>query len=139
MGAAVVTVAVLVAAGLVLAFQRSLVFVPDRGEPPRASDVLPGAQEVVLRTSDGLTLAAWYLPAPAGCTSTVLVTPGNGGHRGTRAPLATALADAGFGVLLLEYRGYGGNPGRPSEDGLLRDARAARAYLLDVGVPGFPP
>jgi pimeloyl-ACP methyl ester carboxylesterase len=133
--AAVVTVAVLVAAGLVLAFQRSLVFVPDRSAPPRVSDALPGAQEVSLRTSDGLTLTAWYLPAPAGCTSTVLVTPGNGGHRGARAPLAAALAGAGFGVLLPEYRGYGGNPGTPSEAGLLRDARAARTYLLDAGVP----
>src|SRR5262249_11966149 len=40
-----------------------------------------------------------------------------------------------FSVLLLDYRGYGGNPGSPTEDGLLADARAARAYLLDQGVP----
>ena len=130
-----VTVALAVVVGLVVAFQRSLVFVPDRSAPPVVSDVLPGARDVSLRTSDGLTLAAWYLPAPAGCTATVLVAPGNGGHRGSRAPLAAALADAGFGVLLLEYRGYGGNPGSPSEAGLLRDARAAREYLLDAGVP----
>ena len=134
-GAIAVLVGVLVVVGLVLGFQRSLVFVPDRSAPPRVSEALPGAQEVSLRTSDGLRLTAWYLPAPAGCTATVLVAPGNGGHRGTRVPLAAALADAGFGVLLLEYRGYGGNPGTPSEAGLLRDARAARTYLLDVGVP----
>ncbi|GEK21038.1 alpha/beta hydrolase [Cellulomonas xylanilytica] len=134
-GAVVVTVGLLVVVGLVVAFSRSLVFVPDRSSPPPVSDALPGAQEVAFRTSDGLTLAAWYLPAPTGCTATVLVAPGNGGHRGSRAPLAAALGEAGFGVLLLEYRGYGGNPGAASETGLLRDARAARAYLVGSGVP----
>src|SRR5205807_5382312 len=39
------------------------------------------------------------------------------------------LADAGCQVLLFDYRGYGRNPGSPSEAGLLADARAARAYL----------
>ena len=133
--AAVAVVALLGAAGLALVFQRSLVFVPDRSTPPPVADMLPGGTEVALRTSDGLTLAAWHLPAPDGCTSTVLVAPGNGGHRAARAPLASALDSAGFGVLLLEYRGYGGNPGSPSERGLARDARAARAYLLEEGIP----
>ncbi len=36
------------------------------------------------------------------------------------------LAQEGFSVLLFDYRGFGGNPGRPSEWGLLADARAAR-------------
>jgi fermentation-respiration switch protein FrsA (DUF1100 family) len=36
-------------------------------------------------------------------------------------------------VLLMDYRGYGGNPGNPSERGLLADARAARAYLAARG------
>jgi hypothetical protein len=34
-------------------------------------------------------------------------------------------------VLLFDYRGYGGNPGSPSEDGLAQDVRAARAFLVD--------
>jgi fermentation-respiration switch protein FrsA (DUF1100 family) len=45
------------------------------------------------------------------------------------------LAAKGLAVLLLDYRGYGGNPGAPSERGLLTDARAARAYLIGHGVP----
>ena len=35
------------------------------------------------------------------------------------------LAQAGFGVLAIDYRGYGGSSGRPSEEGLRADARAA--------------
>jgi fermentation-respiration switch protein FrsA (DUF1100 family) len=46
-----------------------------------------------------------------------------------RAPLAAALSRRGFSVLLTDYRGFGGNPGRPTESGLALDARAALAYL----------
>jgi len=38
--------------------------------------------------------------------------------------------------MLAEYRGYGGNPGNPTEDGLMSDARAALAYLGGQGVSG---
>jgi pimeloyl-ACP methyl ester carboxylesterase len=66
---------------------------------------------------------------------TVLVAPGNAGDRSLRAPLATALSREGLSVLLLDYRGYGGNPGSPSEEGLARDVRAARTFLVEDGVP----
>jgi pimeloyl-ACP methyl ester carboxylesterase len=64
------------------------------------------------------------------------VASGNAGHRGFRAPLAGALHEAGLSVLLFDYRGYGGNPGSPSEEGLALDVRAARDFLVeDVDVP----
>jgi uncharacterized protein len=68
------------------------------------------------------------LPGPAGGPA-VLVCNGNGGDRILRAPLAAALCSVGLSVLLFDYRGYGGNPGSPSENGLAADARAARAFL----------
>jgi len=43
-------------------------------------------------------------------------------------------AREGYGVLMVEYRGYGGNPGTPSEQGLYRDAAAAMAFLADAGI-----
>jgi fermentation-respiration switch protein FrsA (DUF1100 family) len=48
-----------------------------------------------------------------------------------RAPLARTLAARGMSVLLFDYRGYGGNPGDPTEEGLALDVRAARSYLVD--------
>ena len=124
---------VLVVVGVVVAVwlgQRHLVYFPDRTAPPPAAGVLPGARGVTLATSDGLTLGAWYLPPSGPCRAAVLVAPGNGGNRAGRVGLARALGAAGFGVLLTNYRGYGGNPGVPSEQGLARDLRAARAFLL---------
>ncbi len=113
--------------------QRRLIYFPDRASPtpPRA------VTEVMLHTGDGLDLRAWRL-SPDGPSRrfAVLLAPGNAGHRGYRLPLGRALAARGFTVLLLDYRGYGGNPGRPTEAGLALDARAARQHLL---TEGFPP
>ena len=120
--------------GLLWVFQRSLVYLPDPGPAGSARQVLPAARDVVLRTEDGLELGAWFVPAAPG-SATVLVAGGNGGHRGMRAPLAAALAEAGLGVLLFDYRGYAGNSGSPSEAGLALDVRAARTHLVeDLGV-----
>lgn len=132
--AGVVVLAALAVAALWL-FQRQLVYLPDR-EPVPPAAVLPGASDVVLQTEDGLDLGAWYLPAAAVEAPAVLVANGNGGSRELRAPLARALAERGVSVILFDYRGYGGNPGSPSEQGLALDVRAARRFLLDVaGVP----
>jgi fermentation-respiration switch protein FrsA (DUF1100 family) len=100
---------------------------------PAAAALLPGASDVTLTTADGLELGAWHLPARRD-QPTVLVANGNAGNRGHRAPLASALATEGLGVLLFDYRGYGANPGAPTEAGLALDARAARAWLLAHGV-----
>jgi uncharacterized protein len=114
------------------AFQRRLIYLPVPAAVPPVAEVLPGAREVALETTDGLRLGAWLLPAPEpGRRMTVLVANGNAGNRSLRAPLAGALARAGFAVLLFDYRGYGGNPGRPTEVGLARDARAARRFATE--------
>ena len=65
----------------------------------------------------------------------VLVAPGNGGNRQGRAGLAEELSRRGLAVLLMDYRGYGGNPGSPSEDGLAADALAAAEALEELGYP----
>jgi uncharacterized protein len=120
--------------GAFWALQRRLIYLPDTSPVPPAAIVLDGAEDVELTTSDGLRLGAWWLPARDPEAPAVLVAPGNGGARDLRAPLARALADEGLSVLLMDYRGYGGNPGSPSEEGLARDVRAARQWLLDAGI-----
>lgn len=108
--------------------QRRLIYFPSRGPVPTAAALFRDGEDAVLETEDGIRLGAWFLPArnpgPA-----VLICNGNAGDRMMRAPLAAALYSAGLSVLLFDYRGYGGNPGRPSEEGLAADARAAHAFL----------
>jgi uncharacterized protein len=133
-----VALAVVVVVALAWTLQRRLIYLPSARPPVAPERVLEGGSAVGLRTEDGLDLTAWHAPATEpGTGVTVLVLPGNAGSRITRVPLARALTAAGFDVLLLDYRGYGGNPGSPTEDGLAADARAAHRHL--VAVCGLPP
>lgn len=125
---------VLVGAGgllLVWTFQRSLIYFPLAQVPPPAAVGLGGVETITFVTEDDLVLAGWFVPSGTAVASgTVIVFNGNAGNRAHRAPLATALRDHGYQVLLFDYRGYGGNDGTPTESGLVADARAAHAYLL---------
>jgi fermentation-respiration switch protein FrsA (DUF1100 family) len=134
--AGVVVAVVVVSLAVVWALQRHLVYLPATAGVPSAAAVLPGARDVVLETDDGLALDAWFVPAGEPDRGmAVLVANGNAGDRSARAPLAKALAARGLAVLLFDYRGYGGNPGNPTEAGLARDARAAQRFLVqEAGV-----
>jgi fermentation-respiration switch protein FrsA (DUF1100 family) len=127
-------IVVLLILALVLALlwlgQRRLIYFPDRSAPQAPANV----REATLQTSDGLRLSAWLVPPTSADRGlAVLLAPGNAGNRGDRITLARAWAAAGLTVLLLDYRGYGGNPGRPSEAGLAHDVRAGLAYLAGAG------
>ena len=115
---------------LIYVGQRRMIYFPFGGTPALVAHDLPTAEAVSIRTTDGLDLGAWYVTATPPATGvTVIVFNGNAGHRGLRTPLARALAARGIATLMLDYRGFGGNPGSPSETGLLQDGRAARAWL----------
>lgn len=112
--------------GLLYLFQRSLIYLPSQVVPPPPA----GVDEVSYETEDGLTLSAWFVRANANRGS-VIIFNGNAGNRAARLPLGQALAEAGYSVLLTDYRGYGGNRGSSSERGLAIDARAALDYMTE--------
>ena len=124
--------------GLLWALQRQLIYFPDNSRVPPAGDVIDGARDVEVHTEDGLDLGAWFVPAARrdpDLQMAVLVAPGNGGNRQGRAGLAEELSRRGLAVLLMDYRGYGGNPGSPNEEGLAADALAAAEALEELGYP----
>lgn len=131
-----VVVAVYVAALVVLFLaQRSLLFVPNT-QPPDLVEAGLGStmQRIDTVTADGLRLLAWYRAPPGNPVPVLVYLHGNAGHIGHRNERIGPYLEAGFGVLLPEYRGYGGNPGRPTEAGLYADARAALDFLAQEGV-----
>jgi len=112
--------------------QRRLQYFPDPSSPPLPKpEANAGLENIALRAADGVELSAWYWPAAG--EPTVLVFHGNAGHRGDRLDLVRALHDLGLGVFALDYRGYGGSSGRPTERGLYEDAEAAVRWLKGRG------
>ena len=113
------------------ALQRTLIYFPVDDVPPPREVGLAEVEIIDFPTADGLQLAGWFVASRSSpAAGTVMVLNGNAANRAARAPLAAALRDRGYQVLLFDYRGYGGNRGAPTEAGLAADARAARAYLL---------
>lgn len=124
--------------GLYVATAAALLLLQHRLLYPRSLS-LPDLAEVAGRLPDVVevkgeagSLNAWYWP-PRDGKPTLLYLQGNAGHIGHRANKLLTLREEGFGLLLAGYRGYSGNPGRPSEDGLIEDGRAQFEWLLARG------
>ncbi len=123
------------ALGMYVAQRQILYPATTRPPDPKLADAA-GLETVTIAGHDGLSLRHWYRPAQPGAP-TVVAFHGNAGTVGDRVDKLRPLLDAGFGLLLAEYRGYGGNPGRPTEGHLLGDAEAVLAWLAERGVPAM--
>lgn len=108
--------------------QRHFIYFPSKVMPDRKTFHAEDMQVISLLTPDHLRLQAWYKPAQHN-QPTLLYLHGNAGHIGYRIFLTRQFLSKGLGVLLLEYRGYGGNPGSPTEAGLYEDGRAGIHFL----------
>jgi pimeloyl-ACP methyl ester carboxylesterase len=119
----------------VFVMQRTLLYPAARHAPSLAAQNVAGLREVATQTPDGLRLRHWYLPPAEPGTPVLVMFHGNAGHIGDRVPKLDEIIDAGFGVLLAGYRGYSGNPGKPTEDDLTADAHLLLDWLAEQGVP----
>ena len=107
--------------------QRSLLYFPETIHTTPAAAGLPQAEEVTLTTSDGEHIFAWHVP-PRDGKPVILYLHGNGGALHYRVERFTRLTNDGIGLVAVEYRGYGGSSGSPSERGLIADAEAGYAF-----------
>lgn len=115
-------------------YQRHLQYHPDRGDPGTPKDNGVGEMSVIqLTTDDNVRLHAWFAPPKNKDGKIVVLFHGNAGNLAGRAIKARHFLERGYGVLLSEYRGFGGNPGSPTEQGLYKDGRAALKWLDDKG------
>ncbi|HWA03870.1 MAG TPA: alpha/beta hydrolase [Rhizomicrobium sp.] len=113
-------IAYLAVFALLLFYQRSLLFFGGRLEAPRD----PSYQAVTIKEADGITLKAWKAGASKPHAPIIVFFYGNAGAISDFQSIGEALRDEGYGIVLASYRGYDGNPGVPTEDGLMNDARA---------------
>jgi len=113
---------------LVYFFQRKLQYFPDSAIVPNPSgDGFRGLETVELATPDGTRFVSWHWPG--NLPSTLVIFHGNAGHRGHRLEWIADLHRLGYGIFILDYRGYGGSEGSPTEQGLYADAETAVRWL----------
>jgi len=112
--------AYIAAAGYLYLFQRSYVFHPDATIVAPAERALEGVESATIEAQDGTRLAGWYNAAEPG-RPTVLYFHGNAGTIAGRADRFRQILASGFGLLAMNYRGYGGSAGSPSEAALFSD------------------
>ncbi len=106
--------------------QRSMIYFPDRSRPAP----IDGVEIVDVTAQDGQKIQSWYFAPTDPQKPTIIYFHGNAGNYAQRIYKAIHYIEKGYGVLLAEYRGYGGNDGDISEVGLYLDARAQINWLL---------
>jgi len=118
---------------LVFAFQPRLVYFPQVERELTATPRVAGLdyEDVSLRTTDGVTLHGWWVPA-RDARGTVLILHGNAGNISHRIGYLTMFNRLGYASLVIDYRGYGKSGGVPSEEGTYRDAEAAWQHLIEA-------
>ena len=113
--------------------QRNLMYHPVASLGTPLSHNIPEVVSIKVGSSDNLNITSWFKMGSSN-KPFLIFFHGNAGHIGDVAAKARPYVDAGFGILLVGYRGFGGNPGKPSEKGLYEDSAAALNFLLLSGV-----
>jgi pimeloyl-ACP methyl ester carboxylesterase len=120
-------------AGLLYTFQRRLIYPGWYFGTAAVHPDHSGYRDVAVTTSDGLRGRLLYHPPQPG-KPVILFFHGNGDSVLGSIVAMRQLVAAGYGAVLPEFRGFNGAPGIPDEQGLYRDARAARAWMTANGI-----
>jgi len=102
-----------------------------RDVPYTPEDLDINFEIVTLKTSDGLKLDSWFIPAK-NAEITVLFCHGNGGNMTHRLDSISIFHNLGLNCFIFDYRGYGNSEGKPSEQGTYSDADSAYKYLTQT-------
>ena len=116
-------------------FQRSLLYLPSKESLDSSYYAKTGLKKVEVTTSDGLVLSSLFKKPSNDEKSIIVVFHGNAGHIGHRVDKFRPFIKEGYGLFLVEYRGYGENSGKPSESGLYKDGEAALNFLSKQKIP----
>ena len=111
-----------------------MVYFPERKLSATPSDLGLAYQKVSMTATDGTKIHGWHVPGES--STTLLWLHGNAGNISHRVDnIAMLIRNTGFGVFIIDYRGYGRSEGRPSEKGLYMDAEAAFEHMTsDLGL-----
>ena len=115
------------------AFQRSFLYLPHINNHLRVTELNAPAEQVAIPSGNGITLKSWFYNNPAN-RYTVLFFHGNAGELDNRIYKLNALDKLDLNILIIAWRGFSGNQGKPNEKGLYEDGKSAIDWLIKNGV-----
>jgi fermentation-respiration switch protein FrsA (DUF1100 family) len=111
-----------------MTIEHKFLFFPEETIHETPADYGFDYEEVRFTTADGVSIAAWFVPAK-GDAPVMLWCHGNAGNISHRAHNIAHLVPWGVSVFIFDYRGFGTSGGTITEDGLYEDAFSAYRYL----------
>ena len=118
---------------LLFIFQRNLMYHPD--ENNYFGDKLEvKIEKVQIKTSDNISLLGWFHNKDLKNYKTILYLHGNAGKLENRIHKLNHFKDMDVNFLIIAWRGFSGNEGKPSEKGLYEDGKSAIMWLNSLGI-----
>ena len=114
-------------------FQRNLLYHPSENNYA-GDDLIVQIEEVKIETSDGIKLLSWLHKKDLKRFKTIIFFHGNAGSLKNRIHKLNHFKDMDINFLIISWRGFSGNQGKPSEKGLYLDGKSAIEWLNKKGV-----
>lgn len=106
-----------------------LFYLPTHDEPATPATWGFKFETINFKSADGTPLHGWFIPGRSRkAKATVVFSHGNAGSIGHHLGFVTWLAEAGYNVLMYDYRGFGKSGGNVDRRGMINDVKAAFAY-----------
>ena len=113
-------------------YQRNLLYHPS--ENNYLNDKITFSyEEIFIETDKNIKLKSWFIKKDLNKFKTILIFHGNAGNLFNRVYKLNELNKLDVNILLISWRGFSGNKGKPSEKNLYHDAEEAVKWLNNRG------
>ena len=114
-------------------YQRNLLYHPNENNYSE-DKISVDIENVRIKTSDNIELLGWYHEKNLKDFKTLIFFHGNAGSLENRIHKLNHFRDMNINFLIIAWRGFSGNKGNPSEQGLYEDGKSAIDWLIKKGV-----
>jgi fermentation-respiration switch protein FrsA (DUF1100 family) len=114
-------------------FQRNFLYHPNVNNHLRGEKLNAEIKKIEIPSTENISLKSWFYKSSKN-KYTVLFFHGNAGELDNRIYKLNELKNLNANYLIISWRGFSGNKGNPTENGLYNDARSAIRWLEENGI-----
>ena len=114
-------------------YQRNLLYHPNENNYS-GDKILVDIEKVKIETTDSIELLGWYHKKNLKDFKTLVYFHGNAGSLENRIHKLNHFRDMNINFLIIAWRGFSGNNGKPSEKGLYEDGKSTIDWLIKKGL-----